>query len=147
MLIEQPKKSGQLAEAAFLAKDLFGALSPAAQNALRAVRHEKEYFAGETIFAAGEMPSAIYILVQGEAQILDHGVAPAYAAQPGEIFGITETLSNLPHEISLKAIADCRFAYIRRESFLGFLRNEPAACFRLLEIVAANLQKLYRFFH
>jgi len=146
MLIERSNISGQFSEPAFLDPDLFGALSPAAQEALRAVKRAKDFAAGANVFTKGEIPSAIYILVRGEAQIVRHGGGAAVCpATPGEIFGLTETLSNLPYETSLKTGAPCRFEYIRRAPFLNFLRNEPAACFRLLEIAAANLQQLYRF--
>ena len=57
-------------------------------------------------------------------------------ATMGEVFGLTETLSNLPYDASLVTVTACRFDCIRRELFLDFLQNDPQACFRLLEIVA-----------
>jgi CRP-like cAMP-binding protein len=147
MFIEPAKISGQIPGPAFLDGDLFGTLSPAAREALRAVKREKEFAAGAEVFAAGEKPSAIYILARGEARIFRQGGALVQPAKTGEIFGLTEMLSNLPYEAGLKTLTACRFEYIRRASFLDFLQNQPAACFRLLEIVAANLQRLYRFLH
>ena len=146
MLIETPKIYGQFTEPAFLTGDLFGDLSPAAQNSLRALRAIKEFAAGETIFACPETPSAIYILAHGEAQILLDGETPARAVKTGEILGLTEAVSNLPYEITVKTITESRFEYIRRDAFLDFLRDEPAVCLRLLEIISANLHELYRFF-
>lgn len=143
MFIQQPKVFEEFSEPAFLDGELVGALSPAALEAWRAIKREREFAAGASVFAAGETPCAIYILARGEAQISRHGGAARQPAKTGEIFGLTETLSNLPYQKSLETVTPCRFEYIRRERFLDFLQNDPQACFRLLEIVAANLQKLW----
>ena len=147
MFIEQQKISEQFAEPAFLAGDLFGVLSPAACGYLHAVKHEKEFKKNEAVFNAGGTPSAIYILAEGEARIFYQDGASFLTATPGEILGLTEMISNLPHEASLRTVTACRFEYISRDDFLLFLQNEPAVCFRLLEIVAANLHRLYSFLH
>jgi CRP-like cAMP-binding protein len=156
MLIERHKISEQFFNNAFRAADLFSGLSHASQNSLRAVKLEKEFARDETIFASGQMPRGIYILTEGEAQTLYHGVEPVHLIEKNEILGVPETISNLPFETSVKTLVPCRFEFIRRdaflaflkdEPFLAFLKDEPETCFRLLQILGANLHKLYRFFH
>ena len=147
MFIEQQNFSGQFSEIAFLASDLFGALSPAAQDSLRAVTLDKEFAKDETIFADGEPTSGVYILRIGEAQILYRGDRKVHLIKPDEILGLTETVANLPFESSVKTLSACHFEFISRAAFLAFLGDEPETCFRLLRMLGANLHKLYRFFH
>ena len=147
MLIEHHKISEQFFNSAFLAGDLFAGLSPASQNSLRGVKCEKEFAPDETIFASGETPRGIYILTEGEAQTLYRGVELVHIIKQNEILGVSETISNLPYETSVKTLVPCRFEFIRRDAFLAFLQDEPETCFRLLQMFGANLHKLYRFFH
>jgi CRP-like cAMP-binding protein len=148
MLIEHQKISEQFFSSAFLAgDDLFRDLSPASQNSLLAVKREKEFAPGETIFAGGAMPCCIYILTAGEAQIFYHGGGRVHRVKQNEILGLTEALSNMPYEISVKTVTSCRFECLSRDAFLDFLQNEPETCFRLLQMLGTNLHKLYQFLH
>jgi CRP-like cAMP-binding protein len=147
MLIEHHKISGQFFNSAFLAADLFCGLSTASQNSLHGVKLEKQFAPDETIFSSGAMPCDIYILTEGEAQILYQGVELIHRVKQNEILGLTEAISNLPYDISLKTLTPCRFECIRRDEFLTFLQEEPEICFRLLQMLGANLHKLYRFLH
>ena len=147
MYVEQQKFSGQFSEIAFLASDLFGALSPAAHASLRAVTLEKEFAEDETILAGGERAAGVYILTSGEAQILYPDARTVHLIKPDEILGLTATLANLPFEMSAKTLSACRFEFIHRAAFLAFLQDEPETCFRLLRMLGSKLHKLYRFFH
>jgi len=130
---------------AFLADDLFCGLSSETRNSLRAVKQTKQFAENELIFTVGQMPCCIYILTTGEAQIL-HNAVFIRPVKQNEILGLTEAITNLPYEISVKAAAPCLFECIGRDDFIRFLQNEPEVCFRLLQILGANLQKVYRFY-
>ena len=147
MLVEHHKIPGDSAVHAFFAGDLFGDLSRAATDSLRAVKDEREFDGNETIFVNGQMPDGIYILAEGEALVLYHGVEPVHLIKPGEILGIPETLANLPSRSVVRTVSACRFEFIRREAFLGFLRGDPETCFHLLRMLGANLHKLYAFLY
>ena len=147
MLIEHHKIPEDFAEHAFLAGDLFGNLSRAATDSLLAVKDEKKFAENETIFLNGQSPAGIYILAEGEALVLHHGVEPVHLIKPGEILGLPETLANLPSRVVVRTVSACRFEFIRREAFLDFLRVEPDTCFHLLRMLGTNLQKLYEFLY
>jgi CRP-like cAMP-binding protein len=143
MLIEHQKISEHFFNNALCADDLFCGLSSESENSLRAIGRAKLFEKDETVFARGQLPCCIYILREGEAQIFyDDGV---YRVNRNEILGLTEALSNLPYEISVKAATACRFECIRRDDLIAFLQNEPEICFRLLQMLGANIQKIYRF--
>lgn len=130
---------------AFLADDLFCGLPSEIRNSLFAVKQTKQFAKNELIFAVGQMPCCIYILTTGEAQILYNAVFIRPVKQ-NEILGLTEAIANLPYEISVKAVAPCVFECVGRDDFIRFLQNEPEICFRLLQMLGANLQKVYQFF-
>jgi len=147
MLSEHQKISEQLFENAFPADDLFGSLSPEAEKKLRAVKQTRQFAKDEIIFADGQMPRAIYRLAEGKAGIFRDAAKPVRPVGKNEILGLTEAVSNLPYEMSVKAVTPCSFEYIRREDFMNFLQTEPEICFRLLRMLGTNLQKIFRLFH
>lgn len=147
MLIEQPKITEQFFGGAFLADELFCRLSPKAENSLRAIKHEKRLSAGETIFGRGELPRCVLIAVEGETHVFYNGDAFVHRVKPDEILGLTEAVSNLPYQITVKTLTPCRFEAIGRSDFISFLQDNPDICFRLFEMLGANLQRLYQLFH
>jgi CRP-like cAMP-binding protein len=130
---------------AFLADDLFYGLLPETQNSLLAVKQTKRFAKDELIFASGQMPCFVYFLKTGEAQVLYNAVV-VRPVKRNEILGLTEAITNLPYETSVKALTPCLFECVRREDFIRFLQSEPETCFRLLQMLGANLQKVYQLF-
>lgn len=130
----------------FLADDLFCGLSPETRNSLLAVKQTKRFAENEMVFAVGQMPCCIYILTTGEAQILYNAELLGRSVKRNEILGLTEAITNLPYEISVECVAPCLFECIGRDDFIRFLQSEPEVCFRLLQMLGANLQKVYGLF-
>jgi CRP-like cAMP-binding protein len=146
MLIEQRTIPEQFFSSAFLADELFGGLLADRENSLFALKREELFARGETIFARGELPRSILVALEGEAEIFYGGATVVQPLKRNVIWGLTESVANLPYEMSLKAATDCRFDAIDRDAFLAFLQTEPEVCFRLLQMLGANLQRLYRLF-
>lgn len=146
MLIENKTISEYFVGTAFLADDLFGGLPAETAKSLRAAKQTKRFAKDETIFTGGQMPSGIYVLLEGRAQLFYNGGGRTRSIKQNEILGLTEAIAELPYETSVKTVAPCIFEYIGREDFIGFLQNEPEICFRLLQRLGANLQKLYKLF-
>ena len=147
MLIEQRKIPEQFFSGAFLADELFGGLLAEPGNSLFALKREERFARGETIFARGELPRSILVAIEGEAEIFYGGAATAQPLKRNVIWGLSESVANLPYEMSLKAATDCRFEAFDRDAFLTFLQSEPSVCFRLLQMLGANLHRLYQLFH
>ena len=146
MLIEQRKIPEQVFSGVFPADELFGGLLTEPGNFLLALKREERFAHGETIFARGELPRSILVALEGEAEIFYGGAATVQPLKRNVIWGLTESVANLPYEMSLKAATVCRFDAFERDAFLDFLQTEPAICFRLLQMLGANLQRLYRHF-
>ncbi len=131
---------------AFLADDLFCGLSSETQTSLLAIKQTKRFAKDQLIFAVEQMPCCIYILTTGDAQIFYATELFGRSVKRNEILGLTEAITNLPYEISVKAVSPCIFECVGRDDFNRFLQSEPEVCFRLLQMLGANLQKVYQLF-
>jgi CRP-like cAMP-binding protein len=150
MLIEQQTISECFFGNAFSADRLFCGLSPKPQQLLTAIKQKKRFKKEATVFASGELPRCIYFLLEGKAQMFTKIASPeknlVRSIMPPEILGLTEAITNLPYETSLKTVTPCLFECIERGDFIRFLQNEPEACFRLLQMLGTNIHKIYQLF-
>lgn len=140
------KKIGYLFGNSFSADNLFGAAAPEVRRSLAKATRTEKYASGTVICAAGAPPAGIYILRGGEAElkINDDQIQGAWLLDRDEIVGLTETLVFLPSEAEVRTLTPCTIDSIDKEDFLALLESDPQLCFRLVQMLAANLQKTYR---
>jgi CRP-like cAMP-binding protein len=150
MLIKQQTISDYIFGNIFSADSLFRNLSPETGQSLTALKEKKQFQKEEIVFAGGELPCCIFFLLQGKAQMLGTAAPPeknlVRSIAPNEILGLTEAITNQPYETSVKTITPCLFECIQSDDFFRFLQDEPEICFRLLQRLGANLQKVYQIF-
>ncbi len=149
MLIEEQTISEYFFSSAFSAERLFCDLSLQTGQFLTAIKQKKRFKKAETVFANGEMPCCIYFLREGNAELSTNITPPeknlVRLVEPNEILGLTEAITDLPYETSLKTISPCLFECVERGDLVRFLQTEPEVCFRLLQLLGTNLQKFYQF--
>ena len=133
-----------------LADDLFCDLKPKSFASLAKIKQTKQFEKGARLFSRGDAARAIYILQKGKAQLLLNeefkNLRIARVIQPHEIFGLTETIANLPYETDAETITRCACEFIEREDFIGFLQNEAALRLRLVRLLGTNLHKSRQLF-
>lgn len=130
-----------------LTNDLFSDLTPASFDALTGIKRITRLQKSVKIFAAGEMPRCVHILLKGQAQLYLNAESDLVRlVEPREIFGLAETAARLPYKMNLETISPCDFVTIDSEIFLQFLRDEPQVCFRLVKLLGVHLQKSCRIF-
>ncbi|MBS1795568.1 MAG: cyclic nucleotide-binding domain-containing protein [Acidobacteria bacterium] len=149
MLIEQSITELFFGDA-ILADRLFRDLADETRQSLAAVTRTRRCGPEEIVFAKGELPSSIYLLIEGEAQTItefaDPGKNLVRPVERSEILGLTEAITNLPYETTLKTVTPCTFESIAGEDFAAFLQSEPEVCFRLLRLLGTNIHKIFRLF-
>jgi hypothetical protein len=83
---------------------------------------EKRFSAGETVFRQGEFPDRLFLIGEGEAEVIreaTHGEDILLARlKPGEFFGEMGILGDSPRSATVKAATDLRTLSIHR-SYLG----------------------------
>jgi CRP/FNR family transcriptional regulator len=104
-------------------------LSPAATKEFESIRYSSVYPAGAMLFLENESARGVYLLCSGEVKLSVSSSAGKTLilriARPGEVLGLTATMSGAPYEASAETLHPCQVAYIRREDFLGFVKQYP----------------------
>ncbi len=101
---------------------------------------------GETVFAQGDPPDALFIVGQGHLGVFalssdGHGEVRLNTLHPGEIFGEMALLTDEPRSASVRAdAAGAEVLRLERERFLELIRQEPTVA----HVIAATLTRRLR---
>jgi CRP-like cAMP-binding protein len=126
---------------ALLVQGLMSEMTDADKRRLMAIIKKRHFRNGEIILADGVVPDEIVVLKNGSANYVRHGQAEVTEKIAlDEIVSLTEAISKSPFEGDVRAMTDCDLAVVKVEPLSRFLRRTPAACFRLLEILAESLR-------
>jgi len=96
------------------------------------------------IFDAGTMGDAMYIIQQGEVEILRPGREQERLAllEEGDFFGETALLEDMPRVASARAVTDCELLRIDSSVFDQMVRHNPEIPVRMLRKLAKRLRNL-----
>ena len=100
---------------------------------------------GTVLFNQGEEATGIYLLDQGRVALyLDCGRRnfPTRVVSPGCVIGLPGTLSGTGYSLGAETLEDCTLEFIPRERLLTFLRDHPAYCFQLVELLSREISEL-----
>ena len=61
--------------------------------------------------------------------------------RPGEIFGEIALLDGRPRSANAMALTNCQLMVLARRDVLPFLKTNPAACMKLMEILCARIRR------
>ena len=119
----------------------------AALGFFRSTGKERSVAMGTTIFSESSkgmplllMPSRIYLLLQGEVDIVAKG-EPIVTLGAGEIFGEMASLGQMPRSASAVAKTDCRMIGLDDAQFQAALGRDPGFALMLLSIMAGRLRE------
>jgi CRP/FNR family transcriptional regulator len=123
---------------------LFCDFSPEALQAFEAIKCTTAYPKGAVLFVEGQMPSAVFVLCKGRVKMSvcagDGKVLLVRIAEPGEVLGLSATVSGQPYELSAETLETCQVISVERHDLLCFLRDHPEACLKVVE----QLSEKYR---
>jgi CRP/FNR family transcriptional regulator, cyclic AMP receptor protein len=110
--------------------------------ALDALKFTTVHAKGALLFVEGEDPRSVYILCSGRAKLTmsssDGRTLIVRIAEAGEVLGASAAIIGKPYEMSAETIEPCQVNVIKREQFLGFLREHPEASMRLARQLSEN---------
>lgn len=125
----------------------FCRLSPRAAQSLGAIRRISSYPAGAILFMEGEQARGVYIVCQGRVKLLttnSEGKTLIFKiAKPGEILGLNATLSGTPHEITAETLQPAQLAYVSREDFIRFIKENGDACLQVAQHLGRDCHCAY----
>jgi len=125
------------------AEHIFCDLPSSALQAFENVKYPTTYPDGAILFVEGQPPRGIFVLCKGRVKLSlsdsDGKTLIMKIAEPGEVVGLSATISGKPYELSAQTIDPCQVNYVKRVDFLRFLKDHGDACFN----VAKELSEKY----
>ena len=98
---------------------------------------------GEVVLEQGRPPAGLFVLLEGEVEILRDDVRVARAAEAGAVFGEMSVLLGTPCTATVRVLRPATFAVIADAA--GFLTASPAAALHVARLLAQRLDSLNRY--
>ena len=112
-------------------------LPPAALQVFEGIKYATAYPRGAVLFVQGQLPRGIFVLCKGSVKLaLDSpsgSTAIVKLAEPGEVLGLSATISDKPYEMTAETIDPCQVNFVKRDDFLRFLKDDVEVCFKVAE--------------
>ncbi|HYL11847.1 MAG TPA: Crp/Fnr family transcriptional regulator [Terriglobales bacterium] len=116
---------------------IFCDLSTAALQAFERIKYATAYPKGAVLFVEGQASRGIFVLCRGRVKLSlsarDGKTLILKIVEPGEVLGLSATVSGKPYELTAETIAPCQVNFVKREDFLRFLKENSDACFKVAE--------------
>ncbi|WP_020565223.1 cyclic nucleotide-binding domain-containing protein [Methylosarcina fibrata] len=101
---------------------------------------EKTFDAGEALLTEAGEDKNLYILIEGEVEVLKGETQVNIQSEPGAIFGELAVLLDVPHTATVRAVSPSRFHLV--EDAEAFLRSHPDLTFQLAKLLAKKLNSI-----
>ncbi len=118
---------------------LFERLDSRAVKSLSRLMKTQEYPAGQAIVAEGQLGLGLYIVIEGACDVL-RGGRLLQKLGPGDFFGETALLDDLPRTADVKTTQPTVCATLAKWEFLGELESHPEMALPLLPMLSRRLR-------
>lgn len=119
---------------------LFEMLSNQELEAMASVLVERRFDKGATIFAEGALGDGLYVVAQGEVEVLRHGGAtPLATLGPGDTFGEMALVDTEYRSATVRASSDTVTLQLTPEAFTRFRKEHREGCTWLILNIARLL--------
>ncbi len=95
---------------------------------------------GQYVFKAGDRGDCMYIVIEGEVEILV-GSTTVEIAGPGSIFGEMALIDNEPRSASVVAKTHCRLVTVDQGQFLYMVSQGPFFALQVMKVIADRLRE------
>jgi CRP/FNR family transcriptional regulator, cyclic AMP receptor protein len=98
---------------------------------------ETTFSPGEVLLAEGGKDRILYILIEGEIEVLKGDFQINTVSEPGAIFGEMSVLLDIPHTATVKTLAPSRVYMVERAG--EFLQSHMDITYQLARLLAQRL--------
>ena len=98
---------------------------------------DRTFAPGECLLEEGSRTGVIYVLVEGELEVLKGQVQIATSSEPGALFGEMSVLLDLPHMATVKAVEPSIVKAVAQGR--EFLRAQPDVTVEVARMLARRL--------
>lgn len=120
------------------------------ENSLKVIESLKithKHPKGAILFMEGQPSTGVYILCKGKVKLStcsrDGKIIILHIAEPGEILGLSSSVTDSLHISTAEAMQPCQVNFIRNEDFLRFLRENADACLSAVKQLGNNYNTAY----
>jgi CRP-like cAMP-binding protein len=92
---------------------------------------------GETIIPEGARLGRLFVLVDGQIEVIRKDTQVSYVDEPGSVFGEMSVLLDMPHSATVKALSDVDAHVI--EDAMRFLESRSEVAIHLATLLARRL--------
>jgi hypothetical protein len=118
---------------------LFEALPPQELEPIAAVAEEQIFSEGEMLAVRGEPGDTLFVIVDGQVQVLGAGEQELAVRGPGDFIGEMAVISSKPRAASLLAMSDVRVLELHKPAFEAILRERPETALAMMRILCDRL--------
>jgi CRP/FNR family transcriptional regulator len=116
---------------------IFCNLPAAALQNFENIKFASAYPQGAVLFVEGQTPRGIFVVCKGSVKLSINSPGGrtmiVKLAEPGEVLGLSATISGKPYEVTAETIDPCQINFVKREDFLKFLKDDVEVCFKVAE--------------
>lgn len=106
--------------------------------------HKVQNFeAGGIVMEQGSASGPLFVLTEGEVEVLRDNVRVARTSEPGAVFGEMSVLLGSPHTATIRALKPSSFAIV--EDPRQFLESSAQASLHIAGLLAARLDALNKY--
>jgi CRP/FNR family cyclic AMP-dependent transcriptional regulator len=117
---------------------LFGRVGRRDLERIAAVATERQFAAGENIVTQDEDGDSMYVIMEGEAEVLDWDSSVA-KLHPGDFLGEMAVLRRIPRSATVRATTDVKALRLTQWDLDAELRNSPAVAVHMLVAMSNRL--------
>ncbi len=104
-------------------------------------KDSKAYSTGETIFEAGSDADVLYVIQEGEVDIVA-GDTIVQTLGPGEIFGEMALVDKQPRSAAAKAHSDCKVVPIDENRFKFLVQQTPFFAIHVMKVMSGRIRSM-----
>ena len=108
---------------------VFCHLTPTAARDFESIKFISNHPAGSVLFLENDSPRGIFLVCSGKVKLSVSSKGgrslTLQIAGPGDMLGLSATMSGVPYEVSAQALYPSQVAFIRREDFIQLAGRYP----------------------
>lgn len=96
---------------------------------------------GQALFSVGDPASEMYVLLEGEADIIVDGVVVEHST-PGALLGEMGIIDDSPRTATVVAKTTCKFSRISQKRFQFLVQQTPFFSIHVMKVLVARLREM-----
>ncbi len=100
-------------------------------------REAKGFKPGDVLIREGGQDGKLYVLIEGQIEVLRKDTQVSYIDEPGSIFGEMSVLLDMPYSATVRSLSDSRVYVI--DDAIKFLMSDPAIAIEVASLLARRL--------